>query len=401
VPGIPPYVDALVARATARDRELRPADARVLLHQVRRVRAALDHGIADDPDLTADLTPTVPVHVFDSIDYVVEDTPTIVEPGQVLTRRRGEDVSRGPTPADGGGPTGRRRWRRGPTLLALALVVAVLAGAGWWFEVARYTTTPGVVDLTAAQARSKLAASGLTFEIDGQSYSETVPAGSVVSTQPQGGARVLKDGTVLVVVSKRPERYPVPRLRGKTLDQASQALIDAHIAAGRVVRRYDDKVPKGVVLASSPKAGGPLRRNTKVDLVVSRGPRPLRIADWTGRDAADAKQALQKQGFEVRTRLVNDDSAAKGTVMSQTPSSGTGVPGDQVRLVVSKGPVLVAVPKVTGMGIGAATRTLEGAGFDVATSHTALYVGLGFVVRQTPGSGDLAPRGSTVTLSLV
>ena len=41
-PGIPPYVDALVARATARDRDFRPADARELLHQVRRDRAALD-----------------------------------------------------------------------------------------------------------------------------------------------------------------------------------------------------------------------------------------------------------------------------------------------------------------------------------------------------------------------
>ena len=55
--GIPPYVDALVARATARDTALRPADARVLLHQVRRVRNALDHGVVDDPDLVADLTP--------------------------------------------------------------------------------------------------------------------------------------------------------------------------------------------------------------------------------------------------------------------------------------------------------------------------------------------------------
>src|SRR4051812_12551707 len=56
-PGIPPYVDALVARATARDPDRRPADARVLLHQVRRVRAALDHGVVDDPELTSDLLP--------------------------------------------------------------------------------------------------------------------------------------------------------------------------------------------------------------------------------------------------------------------------------------------------------------------------------------------------------
>ncbi|HEY0617015.1 MAG TPA: protein kinase, partial [Kribbella sp.] len=55
-PGIPPYVDALVQRATARDRDIRPADARVLSRQVRRVRSALEEGLPDDPDLTGDLT---------------------------------------------------------------------------------------------------------------------------------------------------------------------------------------------------------------------------------------------------------------------------------------------------------------------------------------------------------
>ncbi|HEY0950403.1 protein kinase domain-containing protein, partial [Nocardioides sp.] len=56
-PTLPAYVDALVARATARDRGLRPADAAVLLHQVHRVSHALAEGVLDDPDLTADLTP--------------------------------------------------------------------------------------------------------------------------------------------------------------------------------------------------------------------------------------------------------------------------------------------------------------------------------------------------------
>ena len=55
---VPPYLDALVARATARDPALRPPDGRVLLTQVRRVRAALLAGLADDPELTQDLTPT-------------------------------------------------------------------------------------------------------------------------------------------------------------------------------------------------------------------------------------------------------------------------------------------------------------------------------------------------------
>ena len=59
-PSIPPYVDALVQRATARDRDLRPADARVFSRQVHRVRSALDEGLPDDPELTGDLT--VPIH---------------------------------------------------------------------------------------------------------------------------------------------------------------------------------------------------------------------------------------------------------------------------------------------------------------------------------------------------
>ena len=59
-PSIPPYVDALVQRATARDRDLRPTDARVFSRQVHRVRSALDEGLPDDPELTGDLT--VPIH---------------------------------------------------------------------------------------------------------------------------------------------------------------------------------------------------------------------------------------------------------------------------------------------------------------------------------------------------
>ena len=66
-PGIPPYLDALVARATSRERDLRPADAHVMLQQVRRVRQALDSGVIDDQELTDDLTPTRPVAVVPDV----------------------------------------------------------------------------------------------------------------------------------------------------------------------------------------------------------------------------------------------------------------------------------------------------------------------------------------------
>jgi serine/threonine-protein kinase len=416
VRGLPAYVDALVARATARDRELRPADARVLLHQVRRVRAALDEHLADDPELTADLTPTGPVsRSHDDIDYVTEDGgPTILTPAQASHGGRTDVTSvfgarplpaprhSPPRPAARPVPTPRRS-RRGPLLLTLVLLLAVGAGVGgWWFGAGRYVNTPGVINLSATEARSKVQAAGLAFRVGDRAYSETVPAGAVISTDPGGGDNVLRDGTVTAVVSQGPERHEVPALRGTDLDAAQASLQDAGLTFGDATYKFSEKLAKGVVLAADPKPGTDLKRDAAVDLVVSKGPQPVKVRDYTGEDVDAATRGLEKRGFEVdRGTEENSDSVAKGNVISQTPSSGTLFKGDKVELVVSKGPVLVVVPKVEGMGTAAATQALQDKGFEVKTEKTQYYVGLEYVVNQGPSAGAKAPQGSTVTIYIV
>ncbi len=421
VPGVPAYVDALVARATARDRELRPADAQVLLHQVRRVRGALDHGIVDDPDLTADLTPTQQVHTAESIDYVTEDAPTIVPTAAAATvvrERHRWDDHEGTSVISGGLPVSRpsrpgggddrpphrpvRRSRRGPLLLALLLVLAVVAaGVGWYVGIGRYTTTPGVINLSVAQAREKVEAAGLGFAVGDRVYSETVTAGSVVSTDPGPGTDILEDGTVTVTVSRGPERYEVPVLRGMTVDEAQEALDEANLAFGDVTERFHERVAEGVVLSSDPTTGTELRRDAAVDLVVSKGPRPVKVPDFTGKPAEDAERVLTERGFEVETTRENSDTVPEGDVIAQSPDSGTLFRGDTVELVVSKGPVMVEVPSVRGVGVAEATARLEDAGFEVRTEHSEVYVGLEFVVKSDPAQGTMAPKGSTITLYLV
>ncbi|MGZ4468143.1 MAG: Stk1 family PASTA domain-containing Ser/Thr kinase [Nocardioidaceae bacterium] len=416
VPGIPPYVDALVARATARDRERRPADARVLLHQVRRVRAALDQGLADDPELTADLTPTAKVaRDLDDIDYVNEDPPTIVTPAQAAGRTGSENTSvigtglpaarpSGPDRPQPARPAGQRsRRRRGPHLLVVVLLLAALAGVGgWYYGMGRYVATPGVIGLTSAQARVKVHAAGLGYQVAGRQYSETVAAGRVVSTDPGGGDRILKHGTVDATISRGPERHAVPRLRGLSVDQAQRALQHSHLAYGTSTYRYSDNVAKGTVLSSDPKQGQELRRGTAVDLVVSRGARPIPIPDFTGRSARLAEHRLGRLGFSVSTASTQyDDNVPRGDVISQSPNGGTGHHGDAISLVVSKGPQLVQVPNVRSMGVQQATQTLQAAGLQVSVTHSNLYVGLGYVVSQDPGADQMVPRGTVVTISLV
>jgi beta-lactam-binding protein with PASTA domain/serine/threonine protein kinase len=414
IPGIPSYVDALVARATARDRELRPADARVLLHQVRRVRAALDHGITHDPELTADLTPTAPVYATDSIDYVREDAPTIVEPRDV--GRRGLDdttlirgaglppAAQRPTPlrSTPQRPAPPRRSRKGPILLALVLMLAAVAGVGgWYYGMGRYTSTPSVINLSEAQARDKIEAAGLSFAVGAREYSETITAGSVISTEPGAGENVLKDGTVTAVISRGPERYEVPILRGMTEDEAQEALAEANLSFGDTIERHSERIAEGVVLRSLPEQGTELKPDAAVDLVVSLGPKPIKVPDFTGKDAERAQAALEKRGFEVTTDSRNDDEVPEGDVISQSPDGGTLFRGDPVEILISEGPELVEVPGVRGAGVQEATRTMEAAGFEVRTEKSALYVGLEYVVDTDPKQGTMVPKGSVITLFLV
>jgi beta-lactam-binding protein with PASTA domain len=84
-----------------------------------------------------------------------------------------------------------------------------------------------------------------------------------------------------------------------------------------------------------------------------------------------------------------------------TATTGTLFRGDTVSFVVSQGPELVEVPRVQAMGVDAATELLEGLGFSVETEESDTYLGLGFVASSDPGSGELVPKGSTITLFLV
>lgn len=282
------------------------------------------------------------------------------------------------------------------------LLLAVVAGVGgWYFGMGRYTTTPGVINLTSAQARAKVQAEGLGYDATRTQFSETVAAGSVISTDPGAGSRILKNGTVTAIISNGVERHPVPALRGMTVDQAQRAIEDAHLSYGDSTLRYSEKVATGVVLASDPKPNQELKRGTAIDLVVSKGPHPIAIPNYTGKDADTAERKLTRLGFKVDPQEENDDNVAKGDVISQTPSSKTGFRGDHIALVVSKGPVLIEVPGVKSMGVEDATNTLEAAGFRVETRHSEVYLGLGYVLSQDPGGGDLVARGTLITLSLV
>ncbi|WP_304650415.1 Stk1 family PASTA domain-containing Ser/Thr kinase [Nostocoides sp. HKS02] len=285
----------------------------------------------------------------------------------------------------------------------MALAVAVVAGvSAWWFLAGpgSPTVVPRTVGLTYAKAQSMLEASHLD-PVKVESFQEAVPKGQVVATDPGAGTQVRRGSTVDVTVSKGPERYAVPDLVGKSKAEATDQITATKLTLGTATEAYSETVAQGLVISVNPPTGTLLKRGDPVTIVVSKGRQPIPVTDFTGKPAAQAVDALTKAGLKVdATQQENNDTVPKGDVIRQSPSGGNLYTGDQVTIVVSKGPVMVQVPDVTGKQADVAQKILEAAGFVV--ERQAILGGLfGTVHHTTPAAGSQAPKGSKVTMVIV
>jgi len=435
--GIPPYVDALVARATVRDRDQRSTDARVMLQQVRSVQRALEAGLVDDPELVADLTPGR------RVDEDAE-TPTIAVPrgtvapaatasaSAVTTTTAPEDtmqwsISSAPPPppalpapiegaatpvglhppmtrAQYGQVTTKPHSRRGRNLLVGAVVVALLAGLlTWYFTDLRYDETPFLVNSAETVAKDNAEAAGFKFKVSQRDFSETVLAGTIISTDPEPGDKILPGSTIDAVVSKGPDRVTIPEgnLAGMTIEEATSALDAQDLVLGEQKPTYSESVAERLVIrADGITSADELRRGDVVNVRVSRGRRPIEIEDVSGDPLDAARKALEKAGFKVTSSEAFSDVVPEGQVISQVPAGGKGFKNDTIALSISKGPEFVPVPNVVGMKKSVGRSTLEAAGFKV---RALAFPGAGNYViqRQAPNGGEPARRGDTVTISPV
>jgi serine/threonine protein kinase/beta-lactam-binding protein with PASTA domain len=400
-PGIPPAVDDLVRRATARDPMQRFADAGDFHDAVARARRLTDpavHGLEprDLAGVTIAEALTSAPRPADTVRPISHTSVIPSAPGPV----------RRPPGREPGHAAGRKqprppsRWR-GPLAFTLVLLLALGAAvAAWWYGTGRYTSTPSLLNVTVAEARAIAAAEGLTVVETGEQYSEVVEPGLVAATEPGPGERILRDDPIELTISLGPERYEVPDLVGMTRDEAEKALADAHIGLGEVEQAFDEEVPKNVVISQGVEAGELVRRDATVSITVSKGREVIAIEDFTGQPAAEAQQALTDAGFEVSTQNRFDDDVPAGVVIRQDPSSGTGYRGDQIQLEVSKGSRddEIEVPSVVGMDVDEARELLEGLGFRVQVRGG--FFGGREVQSQTPQAGEVRKRDTVIRLNV-
>lgn len=346
VPGLDPALDALVARATAKEPHERPADANVLHAEVLRTigslpDAALDFGAIPedaDPDNTAtaefaalsgqrnfartrvmpspEATRTVPP------PPPLPTNPTRVDPAARATKPGGKQVYKARTspnqprqlvPAD-------QPWRprRGHYALAVILVIAVVLGvAAWWAASGQFRSMPSVIRQTQDTALAELSRDGLHPQILSD-YSDSVPSGQVIGSSPDPSGKVKRGGSVTITVSKGPKPVAVPDQAGQSPDTATQAL---RAAGFQVViapdQAFSETVAGGSVASVNPSFAQP---GATVTLTLSKGAQTFPVPSVTGLSEDDARAALAAAGFdhvEVNKWFFGN------TVYSQQPKAGT------------------------------------------------------------------------------
>ena len=317
------------------------------------------------------------------------------------------------TPPPYGPPTGfydydepiRRRsvW---PWLLAAALLAAAIA-AGWYV----YTkvqdqlneTKPVAVPYVKGQlerlAVGNIENAGLKARVRRQPQDD-VDVGHVFDQQPDAGERIDKGNTVTILVSTGKTKVSVPSVIGNEATDAVAALTEKGLKA-KVVRIPSDK-QTGTVTGQFPKAGTRLVKGERVRINVSNGPKPVAVPPVVGVTYEQAAATLQAAGFAVARRDV-DSNDPRGVVVDMNPGANelTGK-GATVTLFVSKGPKESAVPDVTSYTRADAIATLRNSGFKVSVefvdTQDSSYDNA--VMSQSPGPGESAKPGTTVTITI-
>jgi serine/threonine-protein kinase len=291
------------------------------------------------------------------------------------------------------------------TLPALILSIGVVIGTVWTLTQVfdglpadgGAPTLVEIPDLTGseqAQALEDLQNLGFKVGIE-NSANASVPAGSVIRTQPPSNTVINPDSLVTIIVSVGPEAFPIPYVLDIETERAIYVIEESGFNLGQLLEVNDDSIPRGFVISQNPVAGTKMSPGTTVDLVVSKGPSLIEISDLSRKSPEDAIQILETLGFEYELIEEYSEDIEIGLVSGTIPEAGEIVTPDQlIQVVVSLG-IRIEMPEVDGLSYEDAINILE----ELNLIPTIIGDTNGKVRQQIPRKGEFVEPGQVVELT--
>jgi serine/threonine-protein kinase len=392
---IPPELDEIVLKATANNPDKRFKDAGAMQERVLTLLTKLDPNrrqmsLELDIPIPKGRAPKKKREKLGKLDILKNITTQL-------------DLKRSNVMRETSGTVKRKRKvsARVKRNRAIALLIVLTIVAASWYKTSgpgNKIAIPSLAGMTQGQAAKAVAELGLKVDVTQEVFSEDVPKGKVITSDPAGGGRVAIAGTVNLIVSKGKDRIEVPDLVGLTVELATAALKSKNLKIGRVTEQYNYTLEAGLIIDGNPSSGSPVRRDSSVDLMISKGVEQVELTNFQGKTSDQAQSELTAAGLIASSKYEYSDTIPIGTVISQTPSDVSTVgKGEKITIIISKGPSKIFVPNVYSLSKLAATKILEDLGFKVEFKYIAKKKS---VTSISPKSGTAVAPGSTVTITL-
>jgi len=235
-----------------------------------------------------------------------------------------------------------RVWGAGKqVLLAGALVLTYLLFTLASMRLAlksRDVVVPTLAGKTVSEAGTILAASGLNLRVEETRRNDSaLPAGQVVTQDPQSGVKTRRERSVKVWVSAGPRSTSVPALLGESERAAEMRAKQDGLQVSSVAEvRSADYTPDTIIAQTPP----PKTAGAKVALLLNRreSSGTYVMPDLIGVNGDRAADVLRGRGFRVS--VVGDHpypGVPAGIVLRQSPQGGFQIgANDPISLEVSR-----------------------------------------------------------------
>jgi len=221
------------------------------------------------------------------VDKTQEDATSVLKTAGFIVhveQRNDDEVLEGN--AIGTDPGAQQRAQKGTDVTLLISLGPVM------------TEVPSVVGRQESEANDLLSEAKFPVGEPTLTYSDTVPKGEVMGSDPQAGETVRHDTTIILEVSNGPEPIKVPKVTDMTLEEA-QAALQPFAMKVTVEHERTEEAPEGIVFKQDPKAKSDAHRTDAITITVSDGPPLVTVGDYVGLSYKDGVAAAKKDGLKV------------------------------------------------------------------------------------------------------
>ena len=188
---------------------------------------------------------------------------------------------------------------------------------------------PDLVNKEQSQAKFETESLKLMFVVGGEQYSKDIQAGCIISQEPpyQENYTIKEGDTITVVVSKGRNLVVVPKVIGKTVDEAKTELEELGLLVN-VEEEFNKKVEAGYVIEQSVKEKEEIDAGETITIKVSKGIEMTTVPDFNGKTEEEAKTLAKEAGVKVKVEIGTDESKADGVVIFQDKEANSEVEKD-------------------------------------------------------------------------